>query len=253
MDTLTTVLDSLDDVAEPLRGYYREEDGRFVLSLAEPKAHPAFRTLKQTADRLDRELKEARRALDGANERLAGWPDEFERAEYARLKERGSLDEGEIERRAAKRRRQELDTALERAEVAERQLHTLLVENGLTEALSRAQVAPSLLDAAKALLLRQHKAEIVEGKALIDGDEIVDFVRDWADGEAGRHFVAAPQSGGGGAEAKPGGAPPAGPSNPFAKGQGFNLTEQMRLQREDPGRAERLRQAAAGRAGQTGR
>ena len=232
METLNTVLDSLDDVAEPLRGYYREEDGRFVLSLAEPKAHPAFRTLKQTADRLDRELKEARRALDGANERLAGWPDEFERAEYARLKERGRL---------------------ERAEAAERQVHTLLVENGLTEALSRAQVAPSLLDAAKALLLRQHKAEIVEGKALIDGDEIADFVRDWADGEAGRHFVAAPQSGGGGAEAKPGGALPAGPSNPFAKGQGFNLTEQMRLQREDPGRAERLRQAAAGRGGQAGR
>ena len=91
LESLSTVLDSLDDVAEPLRGYYREEDGRFVLSLAEPKAHPAFRTLKQTADRLDRELKEARRALDGANERLAGGPDEVERAEYARLKERGGL------------------------------------------------------------------------------------------------------------------------------------------------------------------
>jgi hypothetical protein len=244
LETLTTVLDSLDGVAEPLRGYYREEDGRFVLSLAEPKAHPAFRTLKQTADRLDRELKEARRSLDGANERLAAWPDEFEREEFARLKERGNLDDGKIERRAAKRRRQEMDKALERADAAERQLHTLLVENGLTTALSQAQVAPSLLDAAKALLLRQHKAEIVDGRALIDGDEIPDFVKSWADGEAGRHFVAAPQSGGGGAEAKPGGTPSAGTANPFAKGQGFNLTEQMRLRREDPARAERLRQAA---------
>jgi len=239
-------------MAEPLRGYYREEDGRFVLSLAEPKAHPAFRTLKQTADRLDRDLKETRRALEGANERLAAWPDEFERDDYARLKERGSLDEGEIERRATKQRRQEFDKARDRADAAERQLHTLLVENGLSEALSRAQVAPSLLDAAKALLLRQHKAEIVEGKALIDGDEIADFVKGWADGESGRHFVAAPRSGGGGADVKPGGPSLAGAANPFAKGQGFNLTEQMRLQREDPARAERLRQASGGARASSG-
>lgn len=247
MDALITVVDSLDSIPEPLRPFYRDEDGQHVLSLADPKAHPAFRTLKQTADRLDREVKEARRALEQANERLAKLPEEFDREEYERLKERGVLDEGEIERRAAKRRQRELDSALERANGAERQLHTLLVENGLSEALTRAQVAPSLLDAAKALLLRQHKAEIVEGKALIDGDEIAGFVKGWADSETGRHFVTAPQSGGGGAEAKPGGSGLGSVTNPFAKGQGFNLTEQMRLRREDPARADRLRQAAGDR------
>lgn len=249
MESLTAILDSLETVPDLLRPYYREEDGRYVLSLADPKAHPAFRTLKQTADRLDRDLKESRRALDGANERLKALPEAFDREEYARLKERGALDEGEIERRAARRRQRDLDKALERADAAERQLHTLLVENGLSEALSRAQVAPSLLDAAKALLLRQHKAEIVDGRALIDGDEIADFVNGWADGDAGRHFVAAPHSGGGGAEAKPGGAGLAGNANPFAKGRDFNLTEQMRLQREDPARAMRLRQAAGNQHG----
>ena len=83
-------------------------------------------------------------------------------------------------------------------------LHKLLVDNGLTEALTKAGVAPQYLDAAKALIQTNNKAEIAEidGKTVAKfGDkEIAEFVTGWAQGDSGKHFVAAPVNGGGGAK-----------------------------------------------------
>ena len=84
-------------------------------------------------------------------------------------------------------------------------LHKLLVDNGLTEALTKAGVAPQYLDAAKALIQANNKAEITEidGKTVAKfGDkEITEFVTGWAQGDNGKHFVAAPVNGGGGGKA----------------------------------------------------
>lgn len=47
---------------------------------------------------------------------------------------------------------------------------------GLADALTKASVAPVMMAASKALLLRNHKATFTQGKALIDVEESVDFV-----------------------------------------------------------------------------
>jgi hypothetical protein len=83
-------------------------------------------------------------------------------------------------------------------------LNKLLIDNGLTEALTKAGVAPQYLDAAKALIQSKNKAEIVDvdgnAAAQIDGKNIAEFVTAWSQGDNGKHFVAAPQNGGGGAK-----------------------------------------------------
>lgn len=77
----------------------------------------------------------------------------------------------------------------------------LLLDNGLTEALVKAGVATPLLPAVKAMLGSQAKV-IVDGdarKAVIGDKELSEFVSAWATSDEGKHYIAAPGNGGGGA------------------------------------------------------
>lgn len=88
-------------------------------------------------------------------------------------------------------------------------LHKLLIDNGLTEALTKAGIAPQYLDATKALIQTQNKAEIVEAggttTAQINGKAISEFVSEWSQGDNGKHFVAAQNNSGGSANGANGG------------------------------------------------
>lgn len=88
-------------------------------------------------------------------------------------------------------------------------LHALLVDQGLTEALTKQGVAPQYLDAAKALIKTTNKAEITDSEkgpvAMFDGKPLTDFVSEWSQGDQGKHFKAAPDNGGGGANGANGG------------------------------------------------
>lgn len=77
----------------------------------------------------------------------------------------------------------------------------LLLDNGLTEALVKAGVATPMLPAVKAMLGSQAKV-IVDGdarKAVIGDKDLTEFVSAWATTDEGKHFIAAPANGGGGA------------------------------------------------------
>jgi hypothetical protein len=80
--------------------------------------------------------------------------------------------------------------------------HRLLVENGLTDALTKAGVTnPVHLRAAKAMLSGQVQL-IAEGEnriAKVGDKPLADYVGEWAKGEEGKYFVAAQQNTGGGA------------------------------------------------------
>jgi hypothetical protein len=86
----------------------------------------------------------------------------------------------------------------------------LLVDNGLSDALVAANVAKQFLPAAKALLAGQVTLK-VDGEnrvAMVGEKTLADFVGEWAKGEDGKHYVAAP--GNSGAGAKPGDKTPGG-------------------------------------------
>lgn len=79
--------------------------------------------------------------------------------------------------------------------------HKLLAENGVVTALSAAGVTdPAYLDAAKALHLSQVKvvAEGGERKAMYGDKPLDEAIKEWAAGDVGKKFVAAPVNGGGG-------------------------------------------------------
>jgi len=97
----------------------------------------------------------------------------------------------------------------------------LIVDGGLTEALTVAKVAPQFLPAAKALL--QGRVTIKqdgEARTAMVGDKSLgDFVKEWSQGDEGKHYVAAPANGGGGA---PGGQNPQGGNKPTMTRAAFN-------------------------------
>ena len=145
-------------------------------------------------------------------------------------------------------RQGEMSKTSARLTQAETTVQKLVVDNGLTEALTKAKVAPEFLEAARALIKSREEIAIgeAEGKpvALVGEQALGAFVEDWARSDQGRPFIApAGNSGGGagGAGAATGGLQ----DNPWAK-DSRNLGEQVRLLKEDPALARRLRSEAKG-------
>jgi exonuclease VII small subunit len=110
----------------------------------------------------------------------------------------------------------------------------LLIENGLTSALTAAGVTdPDLLESAAALIQMKHKPQVViEGDARVAkvGDKtLADFIKEWAP-TGGKSFVAAAVNSGGGATGGKGGTGAVNPFDPATK----NSTEQGKLYVQNP-------------------
>lgn len=106
--------------------------------------------------------------------------------------------DGEKTIKALTKERDETKTALDGETNFNR---NLLVDNGLTEALVANKVAPQFLPAVKAMLAGQVTVKTDGDKRLaVVGDKALgDFVKEWSLGDDGKHYVAAPGNGGGGA------------------------------------------------------
>lgn len=180
-------------------------------------------------------------------------------AKVRKLQAGDSIDPADVERleTEVERLKGELTTATKtatqatkRAEAAEKSLgdeqaHTasLLVDGGLVTALTEAGVKnPAHLKAAAALLKTSAKVEVTTGEdgkrtAMVDGKPLADFVKGWSASDDGKAFVSATVNSGGGAGGGDGKAPVV---NPFKQGDGFNMTEQVRLFNQDPTQAKAL-------------
>lgn len=107
---------------------------------------------------------------------------------------------------------------------------------GLTQALDAANVKPELRKAAMALL--KSNADVDDDGNVTLGDKpLADAITAWSKSEEGKAFIANGSTGGGatGGGNRPGG----GDKNPWAS-DSFNLTEQGRLYRADPGKAREM-------------
>ncbi|PSL23469.1 hypothetical protein [Dyadobacter jiangsuensis] len=113
-----------------------------------------------------------------------------------------SGDIEKIKQQLEAKHKRELDTASDKATKAEARLNQVLIDNGLTDALIKAKIAPQFLEMAKDHIKARHTPEIgeVDGAvtALIGGKAIGEFITEWSQGDSGKHFIAAPTNGGGG-------------------------------------------------------
>lgn len=162
-------------------------------------------------------VEEATAALAAKNKELLGElkearkgktinPEDVEKLE-SRIEElTGQLSEAQ---KTAKKATTEAEKATKALADAEGFTQRLLVDNGLTDALTKAGVSnPVHLKAAKALLNGQ--VQIVadgDSKVAKVGDKaLAEFIGEWAKGDEGKFFVAAPNNSGGGASGGSGGS-----------------------------------------------
>lgn len=111
-------------------------------------------------------------------------------------------DVDKIKQQLEAKHKKELDAVTGENGKLKGQLETHVIGEGLTAALTKAKIAPQLMEAAKALIKSTFKGEVGDndGKpfAKFDGKTVDEFVTAWAQTESGKHFVTADNNSGGG-------------------------------------------------------
>ena len=182
-------------------------DNDEVKSAIQKAVEEATKGLKEKVDEFKAEKLKIKKERDDAVAALeAAEADKAAAAEEAASK---SGDVDKIKQQLEAKHRKEIEALTRGKTEAETMLNQVLIDNGITDALIKAKVAPQFMDAAKALIKQNSKAavSIVDGKptALIDEKPIGDFIAEWSQGDAGKNFVAAPENGGGGSGGPSGG------------------------------------------------
>lgn len=140
-----------------------------------------------------------------AKARAGGDSEDVTRLEAELEKAQGELTTAQ---KALKQFEKDIAALTKRAETAEQAATTesavardLLVGGGLTQALVTANVAPKFLPAVTAMLKGKVEVKEVNGErqAFVGEKSLGDFIKEWSQGDEGKHYVEAPANGGGGA------------------------------------------------------
>jgi len=130
----------------------------------------------------------------------------------AKAEEEAILKSGDVEKikkQLEDKYTKEIETRDASIKDKDSKLHGLLVDSGLTDALSKAGVAPQFQEDLRLAMKAKYNPQIadVDGKptAQIDGKSLTDFVSEWSQGDQGKPYIAAPNNGGGGANGANGG------------------------------------------------
>lgn len=253
---LKSVAATLEELDESLRPLFQEIPDPadktktiFALDLDDTiNNHPKIRAMKTALEATKTDLKDTRTKLGAATERLKIIPEDFDPEAYKILLEDKENKGKKIDERIAAVRAEEEKKTLAllapkdaRIAVLESSMKAKAANEAITEALTTANIAPEFMGAARALIATKYKIKTEEPEP---GDFVVTidteagdsdakaFVRDWVQGDEGKHFVR--KATGGGAEGgKPAGGGMNG-ENPFAKGAGWNMTKQQELIKANP-------------------
>lgn len=155
--------------------------------------------LKSKRDELLAKLRKARAGTDGNDDaeitRLEG---ELETANKDLREAKKDLRESERNLKTVTEDRDTLKIGLEKEQATSR---TEFIRNQLTSELSAANVKPEFLEATQALL--KDKVTVSQDgdsrKAVVGDKSLSDYVKEWSQGDQGKHYVGAGNNGGGGA------------------------------------------------------
>lgn len=160
--------------------------------LIDAKIEEATQGLKAKNSELLGKLKEAQKSKDELAEAK-------EQAELQALEKAGNIDE--LKKQLEEKFSSQIAAEKQKATDLDAKLKKLVIEDGLTSALVKANVQKDLIDAAKALFKTTKTIELTDDMtAKIDGDNLSDAVVKWAQSDQGKAFVAAPVNTGGGAK-----------------------------------------------------
>lgn len=206
---LTTFLKALALRAHDMLFRHMASNGLILgaVDLTDPEVKDAIAAaVKEATDGLSKKRDELLAELKAARKGQAIDPVEIEKRDAQIDELQGKLTVAE---KAAKTATTEAEKARKSAESESAYVQRLLVDNGLSEALAKAGVTnPVHQKAAKAMLAGQVQIT-TEGdvRAAKVGDKaLTDYVSEWAKGDEGKFFVAAPNNTGGGAGGGNGGS-----------------------------------------------
>lgn len=266
---LKIILDSLDGVDASLQHLYNEEDGKYVLEVDGVDEHPSVLALRSSLTAVRKDKEALRKQLKESTAKLESVPDDFDAAEWTRLREEEDARKADPDydkkrggeehlarqreqyeqrlRDQEKRHQEELNAKDGEIHERDARLERMIIDDGLTSYLTSVGVPnDARLKGARAMLrpiVKIEKDENDEPYAFVDTDlgpqKLDKFVETWAKSEEGKVFI--PKPTGGGAEDPPKNRNME--SNPWAKDT-FNLTEQGRVIREDRTKARRLMKVA---------
>ncbi|PZQ45242.1 MAG: hypothetical protein DI551_08005 [Micavibrio aeruginosavorus] len=153
--------------------------------------------LKDKNAELHGKLKKKDEEVASINERLTSLEAEKQEAEEKIANKKGDIEAV----RAQEKEKYNKEIKKKDDEIAglKDQINTHVVDGGLSAALSKAGVLPEMTEAAFDHLKARNKIEVVDGKAVIGGKTLDEFMPEWAK-ESGKIFVAAPGNGGGGSK-----------------------------------------------------
>lgn len=173
------------------------DETKFTQADLDAAVEKAVGPLKSKLDEVMDEAKEAKRKLRAASEIK---PEDLTAAEERADRAEAALKEAQKLAKDATTAKEKAEGALE----AEQGItHKLIVDNGLSEALAANGVTnPVHQKAARALLSSQVQltADGESRVAKVGDKALADFVKEWAAGDEGKHFVSAANNSGGGSQ-----------------------------------------------------
>lgn len=173
MPTLPAVYDKLDAIPEPVREYYTEQDGKFVLN-AEVETHPAVGGLKSALGKERdgrKKVEETYKGIDPA--RYHQLVKEAEEREH-----QGKPDLDKIVEKRVKETELKFAPVLERVSVLEKENRTLKLDDRVKAAALKAGMLPEDVDDEMTILLHGRKPRFDlndEGRVIVlddDGDPL---------------------------------------------------------------------------------
>lgn len=265
MPKLNVLVDSLDDVDEAFHGLYRESDDGLVLNISGIDDHPDVVGLKKNQQRALTEAKKAKAERDELAEKYDGIDADQAReaiAKYEEWEAKGGVpDEDAIPRELHEKR---VEAAKEQARKAEEKLQAevqqkdqtieqLVVRSELTSEIAKAGFLDEYHDDVFRALMSEGPSVMYDADGTPRGvfsDElenrvpIKDKVQAFAKSESAAKYMPASGNNGTGSGSGRGPRGGRGGANPFHK-DSRNVTEQMRLMKENPEQA-RILAAEAG-------
>jgi len=172
--------------------------------------------------------KTLKKELEDALAKVLAFEEERELGENDKMKKTGDLES--LEKRLNVKHEQALRTLQDDRDRLQSTLTSKTIDDGLTTALLANNIAKQHIPAIKALLKSEAKIETSideEGiKALVNGRDLGEYVKTWADGSVGKLYIAADKNSGGGANGSSG------------KADGFSeISKLSAIQKMDAGRA----------------
>jgi hypothetical protein len=203
----------------------------------DPAAHAA---LAAAHERLKKDAKADRDALAELRTQV-----EEIQAEKTRVEEEKARASGDVEAvktQLETKHARELKARDDKIGTLEKQLERLVIDNGLSAALTEVRIKPELAKGAAAMLRDGVEIKDEDGQpvAIKGGLPLLEAIKLWATSDEGKPYVLEGNSGGG----ANGGAKPSTAKNPWKEGPDFSLTEQDAVTKKDPALASRLKAEA---------